>query len=160
MKHTTPIALLMGAVIGGVVGWAGQGILVVTGNPALTPPITWGAALAALGAITLALAWPIRSHVRAEKSRGPLDPFYATRVVLLAKAGALAGSTLTGVGFGFLIFFSSRPVILSPALWQGVVALVGAIVLAVAALIAERWCTLPPDSSENGGESVPEGETL
>ncbi len=86
MKHTTPIALLMGAVIGGVVGWAGQWILVVTGNPALTPPITWGAALAALGAITLALAWPIRSHVRAEKSRGPLDPFYATRVVLLAKA--------------------------------------------------------------------------
>ncbi|MGA0847639.1 MAG: DUF3180 domain-containing protein [Pontimonas sp.] len=160
MTQTTPIALLMGAVIGGVVGWAGQWILVVTGNPALTPPITWGVALAALGALTLALAWPIRSHVRAEKSRGPLDPFYATRVVLLAKAGALAGSALAGVGLGFLVFFASRPVISSPALWQAVAALAGAIVLAVAALIAERWCTLPPDSSENGGDAVPEGETV
>ena len=69
MTQTTPIALLMGAVIGGVVGWAGQWILVATGNPALTPPMTCGVALAALGALTLALAWPIRSHVRAEKLR-------------------------------------------------------------------------------------------
>jgi len=28
----------------------------------------------------------------------------------------------------------------------------------VSALIVERWCTLPPDSSEGAGDAVPEGE--
>jgi hypothetical protein len=88
----------------------------------------------------------------------PVDPFYATRVVLLAKAGSLAGSALTGVGIGFLIFFASRPVVSSDALWPSIVAVVGALVLIVSALIVERWCTLPPDSPESGDDAVPEGE--
>jgi len=158
MRHTSGSALLIGTLIGGVLGWAGQWLLVVSGNPALVPPVTWGAALGALGAVLLALAWPIRSHVRGVDRKPPVDPFYATRVVLLAKAGSLAGSALTGVGIGFLIFFASRPVVSSDALWPSIVAVVGALVLSVSALIVERWCTLPPDSPESGGDAVPEGE--
>ena len=75
MSHTSAIALLIGGLIGGVLGWAGEWLLVTSGTPALIPPYTWGAALAALGAILLALAWPIRSQVRAERSRSPVDPF-------------------------------------------------------------------------------------
>jgi hypothetical protein len=158
MSHTSGSALLIGILIGGVLGWAGQWLLVVLGNPALVPPVTWGAALGALGPVLLALAWPIRSHVRGENRKPPVDPFYATRVVVLAKAGSLAGSALTGVGVGFLVFFATRPVVSSDALWPSIVAVAGALVLGVSALIVERWCTLPPDSSEGAGDAVPEGE--
>lgn len=158
MSHTSAIALLIGGLIGGVLGWAGEWLLVTSGTPALIPPYTWGAALAALGAILLALAWPIRSQVRADRSKPPVDPFYATRVVLLAKAGALAGSALSGMGVGFAVFFASRPVLLAETLVPTIVAIVGAVVLTVGALIAERWCTLPPDSPDGGADVVPEGE--
>ena len=158
MSHTSAIALLIGGVIGGVFGWAGQWLLVTSGIPALIPPYTWGAALAALGAILLALAWPIRSQVRTDRATTPVDPFYATRVVLLAKAGALAGSALSGMGVGFVLFFASRPVVLAETLVPTLVAIVGAVVLMVGALIAERWCTLPPDSSDGGADIVSGGE--
>jgi hypothetical protein len=158
MSHTSAIALLIGGVIGGVVGWAGEWLLVASGIPALIPPYTWGAALAALGAILLALAWPIRTQVRAERVKTLVDPFYATRVVLLAKAGALAGSALGGMGVGFVLFFANRPVVLAETLVPTIVAIVGAVVLTVGALIAERWCTLPPDSPDGGPDIVPGGE--
>ena len=158
MRHTSGSALLIGALIGGVLGWAGQWLLVISGNPALVPPVTWGAALGALGAVLLALAWPIRAHVRGVNKKPPVDPFYATRVVLLAKAGSLAGLALGGLGIGFLIFFASRPVVSSDAVWPSIVAVVGAVVLSMSALIVERWCTLPPDAHESGGDAAPEGE--
>ena len=56
------------------------------------------------------------------------------------------------------MFFASRPVVLSETLIPAIVAIVGALVLMVGALIAERWCTLPPDSPEGGANMVPEGE--
>ncbi len=158
MTHTSSTTLVMAALIGGVLGWAGQWALVSSGNPALIPPLTWGVAVAALGAVILALAWPIRTQVRAQVRTLPVDPFYATRVVLLAQAGAIAGSTLTGVALGCVVFFLGRPVLSSEGLWLSGLAVVGAIVLGVCALIAERWCTLPPDSSDPGAVGVPEGE--
>jgi hypothetical protein len=158
MRHTSGLALTIAAVLGGVLGWALQGLLVFSGNPALTPPLTWGVALGALGALILALAWPIRSQVRGETKKPPVDPFYATRVVLLAQAGSLAGSALCGVGVGFVIYLISRPVVTADILWPSALACAGALVLGVSGLIAERWCTLPPDSSEGGAHGVPEGE--
>lgn len=158
MRHTSGLALTIAAVLGGVLGWALQGLLVLSGNPALTPPLTWGVALGAVGALILALAWPIRSQVRGDTKKPPVDPFYATRVVLLAKAASLAGSALCGMGVGFVVYLVSRPVVTADILWPSVLAFAGALVLGVSGLIAERWCTLPPDSSEGGAHGVPEGE--
>jgi hypothetical protein len=158
MRHTSGLALTIAAVLGGVLGWALQGLLVFSGNPALTPPLTWGVALGALGALILALAWPIRSQVRGETKKPPVDPFYATRVVLLAQAGSRAGSALCGVWVGFVIYLISPPVVTADILWPSALECAGALVLGVSGLIAERWCTLPPDSSEGGALGVPEGE--
>lgn len=158
MTHTSSTTLIMAALMGGVLGWAGQWALVSSGNPALIPPVTWGVAVATLGAVILALAWPIRVQVRAQVRISPVDPFYATRVVLLAQAGAVGGAALAGVALGCVVFFLGRPVLSGEGLWLSALAVVGAIVLAVCALIAERWCTLPPDSSDPGTGGVPEGE--
>lgn len=158
MRPTSGTSVGLGLILGGAFGWVGQWLLVATGNPALVPPLTWGGALAALGAIAMALAWPIRKRVKKPALEPPIDPFYATRVVLLAKAGAIAGSALTGIALGFLVFVLSRPVMSSSALWPTIVALVGALVLTVGALLAERWCAIPPDSPEHALDEVPEGE--
>ncbi|MFM1953750.1 MAG: hypothetical protein RL187_959 [Actinomycetota bacterium] len=158
MTHTRTSTVLLCALIGTVVMGAGQWLLVTAGEPALVPPLTWGVALAALGVILLALAWPIRKHVRASTPSGVLDPFYATRVLLLSKAGALAGAGFTGVALGFIGFFVTRPVLSSEAVWPSVLALVGALVLTVSGLVAERWCTVPPDPRESSSEALPEGE--
>jgi hypothetical protein len=158
MTFTTGSTLTIWTVIGAVVAWAGEGLLVGSGQPALVPPLTWGVALFLLGGLVVALAWPIRAHREPESMRSPVDPFYATRVLLLAKASAIAGSILCGVGVGFLVFFLGRPVVSEPALWLSFVATVGAVVMMVAALVAERWCALPPESHTPDAQGAPEGE--
>jgi len=160
MTHTAGSHLTTWALVGGVLTWAAQWLLVSSGQPSLVPPLTWGVALGLMGSVLLALAWPIRAQVRAERSGPRVDPIFATRVVLLAKAGALAGALFVGAGAGFLVFFSTRPVLSPVALWLSGLALIGALVLMVAALVAERWCTLPPQEPERDPAGVPGGEVL
>lgn len=104
------------------------------------------------------LAWPIRQSMVGKGSAGLVDPFYATRVVLLAKSSTIAGALFLGAALGAGVFFFSRPVVAEVSLWLTLVALGGAIVLMAGGALAERWCTLPPDSSEPGAPVVPEGD--
>ena len=73
-------------IIGSVVAWALEGVLSALGQPVIVPPWSWGLGLALLGALVLSIAWPIRQRLHAASRRELLDPFYATRVVLLAKS--------------------------------------------------------------------------
>ena len=75
-----------------------------------------------------------------------VDPFYATRVVVLAKASSLAGALVTGLAAAILVFLLTRSVL--PAvgsLTMAVVTAVGAVVLLAGGLVAEKMCTLPPE---------------
>jgi|AntAceMinimDraft_6_1070360.scaffolds.fasta_scaffold22672_2 drug/metabolite transporter (DMT)-like permease len=148
------------ALTGGVVVGAGQAVLTRLGEPALIPPPTWGVSLALLGAIVLGLAWPIRSRVRHPEKGTLVDPMYATRVVLLAKASSLVGSGLAGGAIGLGFFFFTRPVLSPPTLFLVGLAVVGAVVLMVGGLVAERWCSLPPDGPGSSSLGGPEGELL
>jgi hypothetical protein len=154
MTRTRPATLVLLAVGGGALGWLLEMILVAAGSRAVVPPLTLPVTLVALAAVALALAWPIRQSVRG-KVRRRVDPFQATRVVVLAKASSLSGSLLAGVGFGILAFLASRPVVASTdSLWLAAAAGVSALVLMAAGLVAELWCTIPPDDPKNGGGSA------
>jgi hypothetical protein len=88
-------------------------------------------------------------------SRGPVDPFYATRVVMLAKASALGGGLLTGGGIGLLVYLLSRSV--APgvgSLGLTIAALVGAVVLLAGGLIAELMCRIPPDDDSDDDKQL------
>lgn len=153
MTRTRPATLVLLAIGGGALGWLLEMMLVAMGSRAVVPPLTLTVTLVALAAVALALAWPIRQSVRG-KVRRRVDPFQATRVVVLAKASSLAGALLAGVGAGVLAFLASRPVVASTDyLWQSAAATIGALVLLIAGLVAELWCTIPPDDPENGGGS-------
>ncbi|WP_167042514.1 DUF3180 domain-containing protein [Salinibacterium sp. ZJ454] len=145
MKRTTLGSLVLLAVIGLVGGWFLDAALASAGRPIVVPPFTLPVALTAIGVIVLLLARPVYKAVRTgEYAR--VDPFYATRVVVLAKASSLAGALLAGGGAGILLYLLSRSVVPGVgSILMAAATIVGAAILLAAGLIAERMCTIPPD---------------
>lgn len=145
MTRTRPSLLLALGLAGAIVGWFLEVVLVASGRPAVIPPITLGAAVGLIGILIVLLALPIHRVVR-KVPGAHVDPFYATRIVLLAKASSMAGALVSGLAVAILAFLLSRSVL--PAVGSismAVVTTVGAIVLLAGGLIAEKMCTLPPD---------------
>ncbi len=141
MKHTSPASLIVFAVIGVVGGWFLDAALAAMGEPVIVPPYSLAVVLVILAVLAVR---------RAVKDGTPVDPFYAMRVVVLAKASALTASLLAGGSLGILIYLLSRPVVPGPG--SALMALAstgGAIALLVGGLIAERMCTVPPEDDED-----------
>ena len=142
----TPVSLLvlLGAA-GASVASCAELMLVASGRPAVIPPITLGIALGLIGVLIVLLALPV-FRVTRKVAGARVDPFYATRVVLLAKASSLAGAMVTGLAGAILVFLLTRSVL--PAVGSvsmAFVTAVGAVVLLVGGLVAEKMCTLPPE---------------
>ncbi len=156
MKRSSPFTLILLAVLGGVVGAFLETALTVGGRPIIIPPLTLAIALAAIGGIVVSLAVPIRRLTRG-KTKGPIDPFYATRVLMLAKACALCGALLTGFGIGIAIYLLSRSILQVNSLGLAIATVIGSGVLLAAGLIAEHMCTIPPgddDDDDPGKKAV------
>jgi hypothetical protein len=156
VKRTSPVTLILLAVLGGVVGAFLETALTAGGRPIIVPPLTLAIALAAIGGIVVSLAVPIRRLTRG-KTKGPIDPFYATRVLMLAKASALCGALLTGFGIGLGIYLFTRSVVQVNSIGLAVATIVGSAVLLAAGLVAEHMCTIPPgddDDDDPGKKAV------
>jgi hypothetical protein len=148
MKRTS-IPLLVGLVaVGAAVAYLGELFLQTTGGITLVPPYSIEITLFVVAVAVIAMAVPVRRRITG-KRKFPLDPFYAVRVAVLAKASALTGAILMGAGLGILAILLGRPVLpdwslLLPALGLAV----SSLVLVVAGLIAEWMCVLPPDDPD------------
>ena len=169
MKRTSVTMLVILAVVGGIAIVLVQSALASSGRAIIVFPVTLPLALAAIGAIVVVMAVPIRrttrrrpdrragAEPRPATGRGPVDPFYATRVVALAKASAVTGALLTGIGAGALVYVltaSATPPVGSIA--STAAGLVGAAALLTCALVAEAMCRVPPgdDDDDDGGSPV------
>lgn len=159
MKRTHWLTLFALWAVGAVLAWAVQWALTVRGLPTLVIPVTFSVVVILMGGVLLALAWPIRQTLRSTTAKPPVDPLYAVRVVLLAKASSLTGSLVGGAAVGAAVFALSRPVITVDALLLSGAGFIGALVLMVSGLLSEKWCTLPPEAGSESGQSLPEGET-
>jgi hypothetical protein len=84
-----------------------------------------------------------------------VDPFYATRVVMLAKACALTGALGVGVGVGVLAYLLTRSIIGVGSVAQAITTIVGAGVLLAGGLIAEHMCRTPPNDDDNDSGREP-----
>lgn len=148
MKRTTVLALVVAALLGGGGGFLLDHVLTSSGRTTFAPALMLPVLLVLLGALCLALAWPIRRAVRdAEAPR--VDPFRALRVAVLAKSSSIVGSAVGGAALGLLLYGATRPV--SPALGSlgtTIATAVAGALLVVAALVAEHFCTLPKDPDE------------
>ncbi len=154
MKRTRVTTLFVFAVLGAAAGALGELALVANGRPIFNLPITLGVALAVIGGIVITMAVPILRMVRS--STAPrVDPFYATRIAMLAKASALTGALAVGVGAGVLAFLLSRSVIGVGSVAQAITTIVGAGILLAGGLIAERMCSVPPSDDDNDSGKEP-----
>ncbi|WBU37554.1 DUF3180 domain-containing protein [Homoserinibacter sp. YIM 151385] len=155
MKRTRPLALVSLGAIGVAVGFLLETLLVAGGRLRFEPPVTLPIALVLIGGLVVAAAVPVWRSTRGEpdeRRRRRVDPFYATRVVVLAKASALGGALLTGAAVGILAWLLTRSVLAGVgSTVMAAAAAVGALLLLVAGLVAEHLCTVPPDDDEPGG---------
>ncbi|HWH25685.1 MAG TPA: DUF3180 domain-containing protein [Pseudolysinimonas sp.] len=151
MKRSRPGPLIGVGVFGVVGGILVQMLLAAASLAKLRPEYSLAITLVFIAGFVIVLALPIR---RAVRGAGPVDPFYATRVVVLAKASSLCGALLSGGAAGFvleLVWRSGSPGI--DSYLRDFAMLGGAVILLVAGLVAEFFCAVPPrDDSE--AESV------
>ena len=148
MRRTGIRDIAAGIIIGSTIGYLAQVVLVSAGLRMLIPPLTFSITLvvAAIGAV--ALAWPIRSALHGTRKR-PINALFASRVAVFAKASSVSGALCTGFATGLGTFVLTRSVLPGGAATTLViVAIVASGILLSAGLIAERFCTLPPDDSE------------
>ena len=107
----------------------------------------------ASGVIVVALAWPIRRAVKGKATKH-LDPFRAMRTAVLAKACSLSGALVFGFGVGHHAVPADaqrrarRP---TRSGWRSPPRSAPALLLA-GGLVAEAFCTLPPDDTETEKE--------
>jgi hypothetical protein len=145
VTRTVPLHLVLLAGLGAGSAWFLHVALTATGRAILIPPVTLAVALTLIGVIVIAMALPVRKVSRGVPN-ARIDPFYATRVVILAKASSLGGALLAGAGLATGAYLLSRSVVPTTAsVTLAFATAVGAIVLLVAGLVAEHMCALPPD---------------
>jgi hypothetical protein len=133
-------------------------LLVLRGLPILELPRSLLLTLPSIAIVLAIFGWPMLRYRRAlkdfadkktkQRPKRP-DSFYAVRVLLLAKAAAIAGALFFGWLLGVVLVQLGSPV----AVWQKLVSntagAVGSLVLVVVALLVERACRLP-DDADNG----------
>ena len=148
MRRTSAGVLVVLALLGGGVGFLLDHLLTASGRVTFTPSFLLPVLLLLIAAASLGVAWPVRRSVR---SGLRIDPYRALRAATLARASSLLGAIMAGFGAGLLVFLLSRPIVPPVGSTVAMLALIGsAIVLVIAALVAEQFCTLPkdPDDSE------------
>jgi len=148
MKRTSPWTLLLLGVSGIVVGWLFELFLVSIGRATLVPPYALAISLVLLGVAVVAVAVPVRRVARGRPG-ARVDPFYATRVLALAKATGIAAAVFVGLMGGAVIFVASRPVVATDLLWQSVAGFAASAALLVAAIVAENMCRIPPRDEDD-----------
>jgi hypothetical protein len=148
MKRTHASAVIAFTVAGLVIGYLGDLAIVSAGQKAIVPPISLAVTLTGVALVVVALAWPIRRAVKGKATKH-LDPFRAMRVAVLAKACSLSGALLFGFGLGITLFLVTRSVVpAAGTVWLALATAIGAVLLLAGGLVAEFFCTLPPDDTE------------
>ncbi len=162
MKKTRPFTIAMVAVIGAAVGWLLEIALVSGGRSMVVPPLTFAAVLIVIAVAVVAVAVPVRrvAKGRTDATGRPatIDPFYATRVLALAKSSILVGGLLAGGTLAVLVYLFSRPVVNNDSILPAILGFLAATAVLVAGVLAEEMCRIPPkdpDEHLEDGESLP-----
>lgn len=150
MKRTRATPIIALTLVGLVLGFLIEITAAATGMPILVPPVTLPVTLVVIAGLVVSLAWPVRQATRRKATRR-MDPFWAMRVAALAKASSLSGAVLLGAGLGIVLYILTRSVVPAVAsLWLAIGTALGAVLLLAGGLVAELFCTLPPDDDDEG----------
>ena len=153
MRPINPLVIALWVVASAAVGFGYSQWAV---NNGLTIPISGvslGISIFVIAVILLVATVPIWRYKKnlitpldPTKSKAlPLNPFYAYRVLLLAKSGAITAAIFLGWHAGVLIKQYTAPVIVPEAMSRNFTAAIASIVLLIVAFIVEQICKLPKD---------------
>ena len=166
MKPTKIFTLLGWVIPAATAGYLYSRFVVASGGQVPVAPLNLILTFLAISVILAIFAAPMfryRRELAAQRqnSSAPrpkrLNPFYAVRLVMLAKATAIAGALFAGWQLGVIWFQLSSPV--TPgSVWQNFAALVANIVIIVIALVIERICRITEDAGE--AEATNQGGAL
>ncbi|MDH6238255.1 DUF3180 domain-containing protein [Cryobacterium sp. CG_9.6] len=162
MKRTRATPLIGLGLLGLVLGFLLEVGAAASGSALIVPPVSLPLTLTVMAAIVVSLAWRVRRSTRRRGNRR-MDPFWAMRVAVLSKASSLSGVLVLGAALGIVGYILSRTVVAAlPSLWLTIASAVGALLLLVGGLLAEHFCTLPPDdddpNSGKQGSTKPSGD--
>jgi hypothetical protein len=163
MKPTKIRVLLLNAAVTVIVGFLTARLMVSGGFAAPVSGINLVLTMPAIGLVDLLLVLPILRYKKAladylmnvakQRPRRP-EPFYAVRVLMIAKASSLAGAWFAGWHVGVVILQLTNHGINDSVLREGFGGL-GAVLLVIAAVIAERSCRLPDDGDDKAKDAKP-----
>jgi len=155
LKPTRPTNLILTAVAFGALAY-----LFMRRYFGSIPDVTWlaGLAMAALGVVEFIAAHNTKAKIERRPRFGALNPLFVARLVVLAKASAMAGALFAGVYGGVTAWALSergRLQVAAHNLAPAAAGLIGALILVAAALTLEHACRVPkpPDEEQNGKPS-------
>lgn len=155
MKRTRPLPLVIYAVVAAVLIWFTESALTAAGAEMVSPPLALALMLTLIGLVVIALALPVRRAVR-DRENHRVDPFYATRVVVLAKASSILGSLIFGAAIAIVSYLVTRAVVAEVgSVFTSGAAVLGSIILLVCGLVAENMCSIPPEDQNKGEKNDP-----
>jgi hypothetical protein len=164
MKPTKILSLLISTVVAGVVTFVLAKALVANGGSVPVAPNNLLISIPSIAVIEILAAIPVFRYRReltkfATSGKRPkrIDPFYAVRILALAKATAISGSLFFGFALSLVILQATLPVI-PESIWLNALAAVESLLLIVVAIVIERACKLPDngEASEQTSTSRPE----
>ncbi len=164
MRPTRFLTLLSVAALDGFVALVASDLFVRSGRAVFIAPASLVFTLPAIAILLAAFSWPMVRYRRdlaaalTAKTSKPVkrvDPFYAVRILVLAKASSITSSAILGWQLGVLFYLLSRPAQGSESVGRTIGAGIAAVVLLVVALVVERFCRLP---NEDQGSTTTEPE--
>jgi hypothetical protein len=157
VKPTKVLTLLGWVIPAATAGYLFSKFVVASGGQVPVAPLNLILTFLAISAIVVVSAAPMFRYrrelaVQRKTASAPrpkrLNPFYAVRLVVLAKATAIAGALFVGWQLGVIWLQISSPV--TPgSVWQNFAALISSIVMVVLALVIERICRIPEDAGDS-----------
>lgn len=150
MTASRPRVLALLAMLATLLGFVSVRLWESSGGGSLPLPWTAVVAMAAIAVSVLALAWPVRQWNAGRRDRA-LDPLRAARAAVMAKAASHCGALVSGWYLGQALVLVSDLAV-EPRRDRFVLAVgavLAALVVVAAGLVAEQWCRLPDDRSDD-----------
>jgi hypothetical protein len=157
MKPTKILTLIGWVVPTSTAGYLVARFITARGGQVPVTPINLLLTFVAISIILAGFAVPMLRYRRAladqlKNSQSPrpkrLNPFYAVRLLMLAKATAISGALFAGWHIGVIWMQLSSPVT-ATSIWQNVAGLIASIAMVVVGLIVERICRIKDDGAES-----------
>lgn len=154
MKPTKIWSLLVATFVAGAITFVAVKALIANGGAVPVAPNNLLISIPSIAVIELLAAIPVfryrrelGKYITTGKRPKRIDPFYAVRVLALAKATGISGALFAGFALSLVILQATLPVI-PDSISLNALALIESIVLIVVAILIERACKLPEDSED------------